>query len=31
MQTFLMCLYTYLGLVFVQLIYGLIRSMIDHR
>jgi len=31
MQTFLMCLYAYLGLVFVQLIYGLIRSIIDHR
>jgi hypothetical protein len=31
MQTFLMCLYVYLGLVFVQLIYALIRSMIERR
>jgi hypothetical protein len=31
MQTFLMCLYAYLGLVFVQLVYALIRSMIERR
>jgi hypothetical protein len=31
MQTFLMCLYAYLGLVFVQLIYAFIRSMIERR
>jgi hypothetical protein len=31
MQTFLMCLYAYLGLAFVQLIYALIRSMIERR
>jgi len=31
MQSFLMCFYVYLGLAFVQLIYGLIKSIIEHR
>jgi len=31
MQTFLLCVWAYFGLVFVQLIYALIRSIIDHR
>jgi hypothetical protein len=31
MQYFLMCFYVYLGLAFVQLIYGLIKSIIEHR
>jgi len=31
MQSFLICFYVYLGLAFVQLIYGLIKSIIEHR